>query len=213
MINLDILLDNLKLQLSAQLPDPINKAFEESIQDLKLRKVAESVYRNGDTLPSFALPDTRGEMVESDALLKENDHLIVAFFRGSWCPYCNLELKALQDILPEIKAKRAALVAISPQSIEKSATTLVDNPFGFDILSDNNNRYAKQLGIAFDVQDFVLLYYQQLGINLSEYNGNDENSLPVPAVFVIDRNKTITYSFINVDYTKRVDIKELLNSL
>lgn len=116
-------------------------------------------------------------------------------------------------MLPLIKAKNTALVAISPQKVEKNASMSTGNPFGFDILSDIDDRYAKELNIAFGVQDFVLPYYQQLGIDLKEYNGNEEYSLPVPAVFVIDKNRTITFSFIDVDYTKRVNMEELINSL
>lgn len=213
MINLNNLLDNLKLQITAKLPAHINKAFEDSIRDLKVNNIGESSSQNGDILPSFMLSNTKGQIIESDALLQENENLIIAFFRGSWCPYCNLELKALQNVLPEIRAKQTALVAITPQVIEKNAEMSTDTPFEFDILSDINNQYAKKLGIVFNLQDFVLPYYLQLEINLSEYNGNNENSLPIPAVFVIDKNKVIKFSSINADYTKRVNIEELLNSL
>ena len=213
MINLNNLLHNLKLQLSAQLPDIINIAFEESIQDLKVQKKGESAHKRGDTLPSFSLPNTKGELINSDKLLLENDKLIIAFFRGGWCPYCNLELKAFQDVLSQITIKKTALVAISPQLIEKSVSMSTDSPFGFDILYDKDNTYAKELNIAFDLQASLLPYYQQLGIHLEEYNGNEENSLPIPAVFVIDKNKTITFTFIDVDYTERVNIEELLNNL
>lgn len=213
MINLNNLLHNLKLQLSAQLPEAINTAFEESIYDLKMQRIGESAHKPGDTLPSFTLPNTKGELINSDQLLLENDKLIIAFFRGGWCPYCNLELKALHDVLPQIKAKRAALVAVSPQMIEKSVSMSADNPFAFDILWDKDNKYAKELNITFDLQASLLPYYQQLGIHLEEYNGNEENSLPIPAVFVIDKNKTVTFSFIDADYTERVNIEELLNKL
>lgn len=213
MINLNNLLHNLKLQLSAQLPDIINIAFEESIQDLKVQKIGESAHKSGDTLPSFSLPNTKGELINSDKLLLENDKLIIAFFRGGWCPYCNLELKAFQDVLSQITTKKTALVAISPQLIEKSVSMSTDSPFGFDILYDKDNTYAKELNIAFDLQASLLPYYQQLGIHLEEYNGNEENSLPIPAVFVIDKNKTVTFTFIDADYTERVNIEELLNSL
>ena len=213
MINLNNLLHNLKLQLSAQLPDTINIAFEESIQDLKVQKIGESAHKSGDTLPSLSLPNTKGELINSDKLLLENDKLIIAFFRGGWCPYCNLELKAFQDVLSQITTKKAALVAISPQLIEKSVSMSTDSPFGFDILYDKDNTYAKELNIAFDLQTSLLPYYQQLGIHLEEYNGNEENSLPIPAVFVIDKNKIVTFTFIDADYTERVNIEELLNNL
>lgn len=213
MLNLNNLLNNLKCQISAKLPEHINKVLGDSIEDLRLNKVGKSNLKAGDTLPSFALPNTKGLMVDSETLLQENDKLIIAFFRGNWCPYCNLEMKALDEILPQIKAKQTSLVAISPQTIEKNSEMSTETPFGFDILSDTDNKYAKELGIAFNLQDFVLPYYRQLGINLSEYNGNDDNSLPIPAVFVIDKNNTILFSSIDVDYTKRVNIDELLNCL
>lgn len=213
MINLNNLLDNLKLQLSEQLPDSINKAFEDSIRDLQVNKIGESSFQKGDSLPAFSLSNIEGEVITSDILLESNEQLIIAFFRGSWCPYCNLELKALQGVLPQIKAKRAALVAIWPQSSDKSAAMLARTPLDFDILTDRDNQYAKELNIAFDVQDFVLHYYQQLGVNLSEYNDSNENTLPIPAVFVVDKNRTVTFSCIDADYTRRVDLEQLLNSL
>lgn len=106
MINLSNLLDNLKCQISAKLPEHVNKVLGDSIEDLRLSKIGESALQTGDTLPSFALPDTQGTVIGSETLLHENDRLIIAFFRGSWCPYCNLELKVLQRILPQLKSKK-----------------------------------------------------------------------------------------------------------
>lgn len=213
MINLNILLDNIKSDISSKLPTHLNQKIEESIEDLKRNRVGESTLKLGDTLPNFALPNLQEEMIESKYLLKDSNYLIVSFYRGTWCPYCNMELNIFQKVLPQLKQKKANLVAISPQCSKSSKLTFAQNPFDFDILVDYNNKYAKSIGIAFELQKFMQPYYLELGINLPEQNGTDDYSLPIPATFVIDKKQTIVYSHVDADYSKRVDIDNLLNSL
>lgn len=213
MINLNILLRNLKSDLTKKIPPHINLKIEESIEDLRHQQIVKSSPQKGDTLLPFSIPNIEGKDVCLDSLLQNNEYVVISFYRGTWCPYCNLELKTFQKIRPQLQQKKATLVAISPQCYQKSKTVLDQNPFDFDICIDNNNLYAKSIGIAFELQTFIQPYYMQLGINLSEHNLNTDFSLPVPAVFVVDKNKTIVYSFIDVDYSKRVDIDELLNIL
>ena len=163
-------------------------------------------------MPEFLLPNVKNEIINSNEILK-NGKMIIAFYRGSWCPYCNLQLKTLQDYLTKIKDKKATLVAISPQSPDSSLTVVEKHNLTFEVLTDTDNLFAKQLGISFELQDFVLPYYQALGIDLMHFNKNNDNSLPVPAVFVIDQNGKIIYKFVDANYMNRIDIDELLQTL
>lgn len=149
--------------------------------------------------------------ISSTEILKKGK-IILAFYRGSWCPYCNLELKFLQDNISKIKEKKSVLVAISPQSPDHSLTMVEKNNLEFEVLTDHNNDFAKKLGIVFQLQDFVLPYYQNLGIDLSLFNKNND-TLPVPAVFVVDENGKVVYKFLDVNYMNRINVEELIQIL
>ncbi len=165
---------------------------------------------SGDKIPDFSLPNASNKIITSKDILK-NGKMIIAFYRGSWCPYCNLELRALQENLSKITAQKTTLVAISPQSPDNSLTLIEKHNLQFEVLTDAQNTYAKQLGISFQLQDFVLPHYQTLGINLSEFNQDQENTLPIPAVFVVNESGIIVYKFLDVNYMNRVDIDELID--
>ncbi|MBO9692077.1 peroxiredoxin-like family protein [Chryseobacterium sp.] len=199
-------------ELSLQLPQDILNAFGSSIEDLKTKNIEENSIQIGEQIPEFSMPNAYGKKIDSEEILK-NGKMILVFYRGSWCPYCNLELKFLQDNIFRIKERNAALVAISPQSPDHSLTMAEKNNLEFEVLTDYNNDFAKKLGIVFQLQDFVLPYYQNLGIDLSLFNHNKENTLPVPAVFVVDKNSTIVYKFLEVNYMDRIDVEELIQSL
>lgn len=199
-------------ELATQVPQEVLEAFGKSIEDLQKKKIEEKSIKLGEIMPEFLLPNVKNEIINSNEILK-NGKMIIAFYRGSWCPYCNLELKMLQDHLPKIKDKKAMLVAISPQSPDNSLTVVEKHNLTFEVLTDKDNLFAKQLGISFELQDFVLPYYQALEIDLMHFNKNNDNSLPVPAVFVIDQNGKIIYKFVDANYMNRIDIDELLQTL
>lgn len=139
--------------------------------------------------------------------------MIVVFFRGNWCPYCNLELKALQEHLNSIKTKDVTLVAISPQSIHYNDELKRNLQLDFQLLRDKDNTLARQLGLSFTLQEDVVSVYHNLGIDLSHYNDNNDNELPISAVFVLDTSGNITYKFIDSNYMNRIDIQELIKQL
>lgn len=212
MKNLEQQIEELNENLAKQLPAEVLEVFGKSIQDLKAQDIEESSIGVGDRFPDFILPNTNDETVALKELLK-NGKVIVAFFRGSWCPYCNLELKALQDHLRQITDRNATLVAVSPQTSDYSEELRNNHQLDFELLTDKDNALAKQLGISFGLQDFVIPTYGSLGIDLSEYNENANNELPIPAVFVIDTNGNITYRFVDTNYMNRIDIQELIEQL
>lgn len=212
MKNLEQQIEELNENLAKQLPIEILEVFGKSIQDLKTKNIEENSINTGDMFPDFSLPNTNNEIVGLKELLK-NGKVIVAFFRGSWCPYCNLELKTLQDNLKQITDKKVTLIAISPQTADYNEELKNNHNLGFELLTDGKNILAKQLGISFRLQDYAIPAYSSLGIELSEYNENDNNELPVPAVFVIDTDNSITYKFVDTNYVNRVNIQELIGQL
>lgn len=213
MTNLQKQIENLNQTMSSQLPQEILNAFADSIADLKKDRIEDRSFRKGMKARSFSLKSSQGKTINSDNLLGEYDKIILAFFRGDWCPYCNLELRALQEALSRIENKKAKLIAASPQKQEYSSDMREKNQLSFDILFDKDNTLANQFGISFNLQDFVVPYYLQLGIDLNVHNGNNQNAVPIPAVFVIDKDYNITYSFVDADYMNRVDIEDLIKNL
>lgn len=205
-------IDELNHTLSSQLPIEVLQAFRKSIEELKTSNLEKSSLKVGDKMPEFSLPNTFGQMISSREILKK-EKMILTFYRGNWCPYCNLELRSLQENLSLIKNKNSFLVAVSPQTLHYSKTTVEENDLGFDVLTDAGNAFAKKLGIVFQLPDFLLPYYESLSIDLTEFNGNEDNMLPIPAVFVVDRNGYIIFRFLDVNYMNRLDIEELIKVL
>ena len=212
MTDLATQIQQFNIELAAQVPQEVLEAFGKSIEDLKTKNIEEKSIKIGETITNFSLKNAKNEVVNSSDILK-NGKMIIAFYRGSWCPYCNLELKTLQEKISEFKEKNATLVAISPQSPDNSLTVIEKHHLTFEVLTDKDNVFAKQLGIVFELQDFVLPYYHALGIDLSSFNENTNNSLPIPAVFVVNESSKIIYKFADANYMNRIDIDELLKTL
>lgn len=212
MDSLEKQIEKLNNELSQQIPQEVLKVFEKSINDLKTQNIENKSIKIGDIVSPFSLLNAKNELIHSKDILKKGK-TILAFFRGSWCPYCNLELRELQNNIAKIAGKNATLLAVSPQSQDHSRVLTEKNQLSFEVLTDENNTLAKQLGISFKLQEFAIPTYQAIGINLNEFNQNDENTLPVPAVFVIETDRSIIYKFVDTDYRNRLDINELLLSL
>jgi peroxiredoxin len=212
MTDLAAQIQQFNIELATQVPQEVLDTFGKSIQDLKTKNIEEKSIKIGETMPNFSLKNAKNEIVNSSDILK-NGKMIIAFYRGSWCPYCNLELKVLQEKIAEFKEKNASLVAISPQSPDNSLTIIEKHNLTFEVLTDKDNTFARQLGIVFELQDFVLPFYNALGIDLTNFNKNNDNSLPIPAVFVVNEDGKIIYKFADANYMNRIDIDELLKTL
>jgi peroxiredoxin len=170
---------------------------------------AQRARKAGDTAPEFTLLDPDGKQVSSRELLAKGP-LVISFYRGVWCPYCNLELQALQQALPEITVRGASLVAISPQTAPNSRKSQRDNKLGFPILSDVKSEVANAFGIRFALPDYLVEVYAGFGNDLSKVNDDPAWVLPMPARYVIGTDGIIAYSEVNPDYTHRPDPSELL---
>jgi peroxiredoxin len=170
---------------------------------------AQRAIQAGDRAPEFVLNDPDGKAVSSRELLAKGP-LVVSFYRGVWCPYCNLDLQALQEVLPDITARGAALVAISPQVARNSRKSQRDNKLDFPILSDVKSEVARAFGIRFALPDDLIETYKKFGNNLPSINDDPAWVLPMPARFVIGADGIVAYSEVNPDYTRRPDPSELM---
>lgn len=163
----------------------------------------------GDVAPDFTLNDPDGAPVSSRDLLKQGP-LVISFYRGVWCPYCNMEMQALQEALPQIAARGAGLAAISPQTAANSRKSQRDNKLDFPILSDVKSEVAHAFGIRFALPDYLVELYKGFGNNLPLVNDDPAWVLPMPARYVIGQDGVIAYAEVNPDYTQRPDPSELL---
>jgi peroxiredoxin len=184
-------------------------AMQNATQSLIDSGQADYALKAGDTAPDFTLEDADGNSVSSRALLAHGP-LIATFYRGVWCPYCNYDLQALEEDRPEIEARGASLVAISPQTPTNSRKSQRDNKLGFPILSDPGSAVAAEFGLRFALPDDLIEVYKQFGNDLPTINNDPAWVLPMPARYVIDTNGVIAYAEINPDYTRRPDPSELL---
>jgi peroxiredoxin len=170
---------------------------------------AQRARKAGDTAPEFTLKDPDGNDVVSRDLLAKGP-LVVSFYRGVWCPYCNLELQALQAALPEIAARGASPVAISPQTAPNSRKSQRENKLDFPILSDVRSEVAAAFGIRFALSDELIALYKTFKNDLPTFNADPSWVLPMPARYVIGTDGVIAYAEVNPDYTHRPDPSELL---
>jgi peroxiredoxin len=170
---------------------------------------AQRAKKAGDRAPEFVLADPDGEPVSMRELLAKGP-LVISFYRGVWCPYCNLELQALQEALPEITARGASLVAISPQTAPNSRKSQRDNKLGFPILSDTKSQVADAFGIRFALPDDLVELYKSFKNDLPTFNNDPAWVLPMPSRYVIGTDGLIAYSEVNPDYTRRPDPSDLL---
>jgi peroxiredoxin len=184
-------------------------AMKRATDELIASGQAQRAKKAGDTAPDFTLLDPDGKPVTSRELLARGP-LVISFYRGVWCPYCNLELKALQEALPEITARGASLVAISPQTAPNSRKSQRDNKLGFPILSDVRSEVADAFGIRFALPDYLIEVYAAFGNDLAVVNNDPAWVLPMPARYVVGTDGIIAYSEVNPDYTQRPDPSDLL---
>ncbi len=191
------------------LPGDIHKIMKSATQRLKDLKIEEQAPKVGEPLKPFLLPNQNGEQRSLESLL-EKGKVVLTFYRGGWCPYCNMELRAFQAELDEIEKRGATLVAISPELPNQSLSTSEKNELRFEVLSDLNSEYAKQLGLVFELDESLRPIYTSFGIDVEKHNGKGQFELPIPATFIISQDGTIEYAFVDADYTYRQEPSELV---
>src|SRR5271169_1277734 len=187
--------------------------MQRHIDELRSGTISRTMLKVGDHAPAIVLENAKGATVDVGTLLKKGP-VIVTFYRGGWCPYCNLELKAYQEILPEITAAGASLVAISPEKPDDTVSTAEKNALTFQVLSDVGQKVGRAFGLVYEFTDELKSAYQGFNLDIPARNGTSgEWALPVSATYVIDRDDLITYAYTGVDYRDRADPRDVLKAL
>jgi peroxiredoxin len=192
-------------------PASVHEAMARATSEL-VASGAEQRVRAAGPAPLFELQDEGGAIVRLADLLARGP-VALSFYRGVWCPYCNMDLRALRSSAAEIAATGATLVIISPQTAANSRKTIAEHGAGFPILSDPGNAVADRYGLRFRLPDYLIEVYRQLGVDLPSINGDDSWTLPMPARIAIDRRGIIRYAEAHADYTQGSEPEELLRVL
>lgn len=205
-------LDEHKAQSRAQQDPAISELFEASIERLRASHPASRYLKLGEPFPDFILPDSTGQTVYLRDLLARGP-VVISFYRGLWCPYCNLELDALGKAYPRIRDLGAELLAISPQAAASSNRAIRTNKLPFRILIDAGNKVADATGLRYRLEPSLVDVYTRLGVNLPLINGDDSWTLPIPARVVVSTDGRVQAISADPDYTKRPDPSETLRVL
>ncbi len=189
------------------------KGVDDIINKAKAFKQGDNAIKVGEKAPNFELPNPEGKLISLHKLLNHGP-LVITFYRGDWCPYCNLQLRALQQRLSDIHALGATLIAISPQVPDGSMTTSEISQMEFIVLSDQDAKVASQYGVAWEVPEFLLEHMRvDRHLNLEKINNGNANILPIPATFVLGSDGIIKWSYVNVDYRSRSEPDEVIAAL
>ena len=205
-------LDAFRAQFVRTAPAGRPALYEVKIEELRASFASERAIRTGDRAPDFALPNQQGRPV-SLATQLEARPAVVTFYRGGSCPYCNIQLRAYQAVLPEITELGGRLVAISPQLPDGSLSTADVNKLTFDVLSDVGNRVARSFGLFWSLPEELRAALQSNNKAPRDINGDDSWELPVPATYVIVRDRGVAFAGIDVDYRNRLEPDAILSAL
>ena len=197
-------IDAFNTQAASQLPAGLVEDLSSPIGQLIMSGAAEKALKEGAQAPDFTLPDALGNWVTLSHLLKQGP-VVITFYRGEWCPYCNLELRAYQQALPQLQALGASLVAISPQTPDHSLSTVEKQELTFAVLSDVGNHVARQFGLVFTIDEPVRAAHTQVGADLPRFNGDDSWELPMAGTFLVDQSGNVRLAFVDPDFTRRLD--------
>jgi len=199
-------------KVRAALPPPIFDAIERSVADLRDTGIAQGATGVGARPALPTLNDADGHPFDLAAQAAKGP-LVLVFYRGGWCPYCDVTLRALQAALREVRELSAQLVAVTPEQPERIEETVGRAGVAFPVLHDSGNAFAQSLGLVFSLPESLRPQYAALGIDLPAFNGDATFSLPVPATYVLDRDGTVAYAFVDADFKRRAEPAAILAAL
>jgi peroxiredoxin len=204
-------LEEFRESASKKSPPDRLRAYEQGIEEVRKSGVTGKALQVGDRAPDFELQNATGKKIKLSELTARGP-VILTWYRGGWCPYCNIALRGFQKLLPEIRAAGATLVALSPETADNSLSTAEKNQLDFEVLSDRGNKVAHTYGVAYKVPKIVT--EQSKGrLDLAKHNGDDSGELPLGATYVVDRKGVIRYAFVDADYRKRAEPSTVLAAL
>lgn len=205
-------LESFLADFNKRIPEEIRQLMIDADTKLRATGIERQILRAGDFAPDFVLQGLGA------APVRLSDHLtrgpvILTFYRGGWCPYCNLELRAYERLMPDIRAAGAQVIAVSPQTPDASVATVASNDLSFDVVSDTGSEVARRFGLAFELPAPLKALYTRFGHPLPQINGTDDWYLPVPGTFVIGQDRRIRLSSASIDYRARLEPAEALAAL
>lgn len=180
------------------------QVFTRATEDLRASGIQGEALGAGEMAPDFALPSADGRLISLESLIAGGPAVIV-FYRGGWCPYCNITLCAFESARPEIERLGGRMIAVSPERPEHAADTRRNGELGFEVLSDADGRVARLFGLWFTLPEALVQTYRALGIDLPARNGGEDWALPMPATYVVGRDGVVAYAFVEADYTRRAE--------
>ena len=208
---LDALLDVQRKAGIAKFTKEKNEIYADGITSVVNSGILDKALNVGDKAPNFTLNNALNQPVSLYNTL-ENGPVVLTWYRGGWCPYCNITLHHLQEHLPEFKKAGATLLALTPELPDNSLNTSEKNNLEFTVLSDIGNTVGKTYGVVFELTKEVASIYQE-GFGLNQKNGDNSNELPLAATYVIDKKGVIQYAFLDADYKERAESKEIVSAL
>lgn len=174
---------------------------------------AQTALKIGDTAPLFNLKDNNGKQVDLKQVLKENKSVVLFFYRGQWCPYCNKQIKDMQDSLQLLTTRGAYVIGVSPETDANVSKTVSKTKATFSIISDRNYSIMKAYKVDYVMEKGLADRYKSRGLDVALANGQNDNVLPVAATYIIDKSGKIKYAFFDSDYKKRPSVKTLAANL
>lgn len=211
-MSLNDILNETSAQGAKRMPPEALATMQKAALEFAEQGIGAQALSVGDTLPDATLTSATGAEVTLSKLLADGP-LILNFYRGGWCPYCNFELKAYQELLPEIQKRGATLVAITPEKPDNSLSTIEKNALSFPILTDHGNALADALGLVFEMTGDMKALYEGFGLDLAKNNSGSGWTLAIPAVYVVGTDGKILLADVNLDYRRRLEPTEALGAL
>ncbi len=183
--------------------------YTQAIENLKESGALDKTLKVGDQAPNFELPNATGETVTLTTLLAEGP-VVLTFYRGGWCPYCNIQLRAYQNNIEAFESFGAQLVAISPEKPDNTLSTTEKNELEFAVLSDEQNTVADDFGLRYEIDPALA---ERFGPMLEQVNGDDSHTLPLTATYIIDTEGVIRYAEVTADYKLRAEPADVIAAL
>ena len=200
-------------EIMGHAPDEVKEISARAFAEIEVKNPAAKALGVGDEAPDFTLPDVvKGESVSLGRALQSGP-VVLSFYRGGWCPFCNLEFRALSQTQPQFRDLGARLIGISPETPVASLETVNEQQIDFDVLSDVGNVVARQYGLVMEVPEIYRPVYLEMNLDVPSVNGDDTWELPLPATYVVDTRGIIRGGFVDNDYTKRMEPAEIVRVL
>jgi peroxiredoxin len=190
----------------------VQAAYEAMLAELRRTPFLDQALQVGEAFPDFLLPNAEGRLVERDDLLSRGP-AVVTFFRGTWCPYCAVQLDALEEALPQITAAGASLAAITPETGGRAAEAKAKHDAHYEILADVDHGLGMACGVVFRAPQAYREMLSSRGVDLAERQGHDGWFLPLPATFVVNRQGVVTWAYMDIDFTRRAEPDDVLAAL